>query len=146
MWYKRKVKPQDIEKIREFCKTEFGVRVHITRYGGSSCLPEEKLIELDRREISTIQELYSMTFHELAHLYCYENNLFYIFHHDSLPDKEMALYMKKMGVRVEKFVDKKGKELMESFFPNIPFIGAYDDPKDVIWLKKWIKKNYPQAS
>ena len=146
MWYKRKTKPQDIENIKKFCKEEFGARVRLTLYGGSSCICSERLIELDRKEIETVQELYSMTFHELAHLYCYDNDLYYIFHNDSLPDKEMKKYMKKMGVRAEKFVDKKGKELMKKFFPKIPFVGAYDDPKNVVWLKKWIEKNYGKAS
>lgn len=146
MWYKRKTTPEDIKKLRQFVKENFNAKLKITNYGGSSAICSDRQIELDRREIQTIQELYSMTFHEIAHIYCYDNNLYEIFHNDSLSEKEMALYMKKMAVRVEKFVDKKGKELMKKFFPSIPFVGAYDDPKNVVWLKKWVKKEYGEVA
>lgn len=142
MWYQQKTKPQDIKLMREFLKTNFNIKFRIVRFGGSSALCQERLIELDHREVRTLQEFYSMTFHEIAHIHCFDHGLYYIFHHDALPAKSMAQYMKKMGVRVEKFVDKKGKELMQVYLPGVPFIGAYDDPKNVQWLRRWIKRNY----
>lgn len=82
-------------------------------------------------------------FHELGHIYCYESNLYEIYHNNSLPEKELAIYMRKYGLRAERFVDKVGQSLMSDYFPDIPYVPCYQTETSIKWYKKWINRNYP---
>lgn len=142
-FYERKTQKKHRDQVREFLK-QFNVRVHYIKKGWSSVLVDERLMEIDYREARTIQELWSIMFHELSHIYCYENNLYYKFHHQEFDsEQEENLYMHRYGLRAERFVDKKAKWLMSLYLPDIPFKSAYDDEDAVKWWNKWVKRNYP---
>jgi len=140
-FYDKKPSKHFKRDVREFLK-QFDVRVHFKQSGSCSAI-EDKLIELDVRELGTVQALWSCVFHELAHIYCWRNNLFEIYHKETLPPKKFAKYIRRNGVRIEKHVDKIGERLMKDYFPDIPFMGCYESAGDVRWYRTWVKRNYP---
>lgn len=104
-------------------------------------LCEERIVKIDIRESQTIQNLWSIAFHELAHIICYEQGL-WAKYHDLVPmsDDEYKRYIIRNSLRAERFVDKVGKRTMSAFFPDIPYRAAYSEDKDVLWHREYIKK------
>jgi len=95
------------------------------------------------REAKTIRELWSILFHELCHIICYDYKIYEIYHHDIGPDKKLAKYVRKHGLKIERFVDKMGSTLMKIYLPQIPFDRHYNTDDDTIWYYKWLDKAYP---
>ncbi len=142
-FYEKNYTLKDRKDLRKTLKT-MGVRVHFIK--GRVCLAEyeNSLIKIGvDRKSRTLQDFLSDIFHELGHIYCYQNDLYKIYHNDSLPKKELAIYMRKYGLRAERFVDSVGKKLMSDYFPDIPYIPCYQTPTSLKWYKKWINRNYP---
>ena len=142
MFYKNKITEKDKENVRIFLKL-WNVSVRFTRKSYSSALCCQSSIRIDIKDADTIQILWSCVLHELAHIICYRTFIYEIYHHDSLPEKKYAKYIRRNGLKIEKFIDKKAEKLMEGFFPDIPFIGHYNNKDNQLWYKKWITKTYP---
>lgn len=130
------------KEIRNFLKG-FDVRVHFVRKGWSSAICSENLVEIDLRECPTDEKLWSLVFHELSHIVCYRKGLYKKYHHGTGCDKEYAAYIRKYGLRAERFVDKMGKKLMRKHFPNMEYQESYGTETEVEWYYKWVKRNYP---
>ena len=103
----------------------------------------ERAIVIDLYEVKNVAHFWSLIFHELAHIHCFDNDIHYKFHADSLPDKEMAVYMRRMGLKVERFVDRLGKKLMREYGYTMRYVPAYNNKEDVEWLRNWIEETYP---
>jgi len=130
------------KKVRDFLK-QFGVRVHFVKQGWSSANGEKSLIEIDIREATTRSMMWSVVFHELSHIICYRKGLYKKYHHETLPPKKMAIYMRRYGLRVERFVDCMASKMMHEYFPKMKFVPTYCSKADVEWYKKWVKRTYP---
>ena len=141
-FYEKKIDKQCKEQVRYFLKT-FGVRVRFVKKGWCSAIVGENLIEIDLRETYTVQKMWSCVLHELGHIYCYQNNLYEIYHKENISPKKFAKYIRRYGLRAERYVDKVGERLMKDYFPDIPFIGCYSSEDSVKWYRKWVKRNYP---
>lgn len=143
MFWKVKTTKEDRLEARRFLKT-FGIRLHFTKYGWSSAYCTDRLIEIDYREADSVQRLWSTVFHELSHILCYDQGLYEIYHHENVNEEYLNWYVRRYGLRAEKFVDKKAEELMNIYLPDIPFQGCYNTEADSIWYKRWVEKNYPE--
>ena len=127
--------------VRSFLKC-FNVRTHFVRKGWSSAI-EDKLIEIDTRETNNLNELWSIVFHELSHVLCYRNGKYDKYHKEILPYNELAIYVRKYGLRAERYVDKVAKTLMNVYFPQYTFIEAYRTEEDIKWYYEWVNRTYP---
>ena len=139
-FYKRKTTKTDHKLVRQFL-AEFNVKVHFVNKGWSSADSINRLIEIDVRETRSIQELWSIVFHELGHVYCHDNYLYEKYHREGCRVEHS--YYHRMGLKIERFVDKKGKELMKAYYPDIPYMKAYNTEDDKVWYKKWLNRCYP---
>ena len=133
------------EEIRNVLKA-FDVRIHFVDTSHSSADMKNNLIHLSKNNQNTLQWIWSCVFHELCHILCHRQGLYKKYHHyvgywDNY--RQFALYMRRYGLRAERFVDKKAGALMKIHFPNIPFVAAYDQEHAQEWYKKWVKRNYP---
>lgn len=131
--------------IKDICKT-VGVRIHhknIKSFSGQAKLPE-RIIEISTKFIKSRREYLSTFFHELGHFYCYDNDIYPIFHgkrdFNSILDEFKA--MKLTALRAEKFVDKWAAKIMRKYFPKIRFVHAYNSYHDRNWLKTKLEKHY----
>jgi len=130
------------KEVRDFLKL-FDVRVHFVKKGGSSALVEDDLIEIDLREADTVQGLWSAVFHELAHILCFRMGVYKTYHHETLPRKKMAIYVRRYGLRAERYVDRMGEGLMKVFFPNMEYRHCYNTKSDVEWYYNWLNRVFP---
>lgn len=110
---------------------------------GSEVDVNDRHIIIDLYEIKDLNTFWSMVFHELAHMYCYDNEIFYTYHYENLTEKEMGKYIRKMGLKIERFVDRLGMKLMKEHGFEIDYVPAYLSKEDVEWYKQWIEKTYP---
>ena len=130
------------KEIRDFLKS-FDVKVHFIKKGWSSAISSIGLIELDIRECPNLDKTWSLIFHELSHIICYREGIYKIYHHENISEKKFAKYIRKYGLRVERFVDKMGMKLMSTYLPDLEYKQTYLSEEDVKWYKKWVERNYP---
>lgn len=133
---------QDLENIHSLCKSR-KVFISFTFSGkGSEVCCVSRKIYIDLTEVLSLDWLYSLTFHELAHIECYDSKKYYIYHHEPLTKVEMFSYMKKMALRVERFVDKLGEFNMKKEFPDKIYMRSYESKEDIRFLRDWIDLEY----
>lgn len=76
----------------------------------------------------------STFFHELAHIYCYDNDLWKNYHTckkmSELNEREKQLLIR-TAVRAEKWCDKWAEKEMKRHYPDLPYFTTYNDT-DVI--------------
>lgn len=104
---------------------------------------ETDTITLNLRKSYTVTEVYSSFFHELAHLYN-KYYKYYPYYHRYDPNyfnrKEWGHFFRTMK-RAELFTEKKGRYLMNIFFPDIPYLDVYTkNGKDTDWQMNTIKE------
>lgn len=134
---------RDKLKIREFLK-QFDVRVHFVKRSHSLAYGSLSLIEIGVEEsYPTNSKLWSTVFHELAHIICYRENLYKTYHHENRSKKKFARYIRRYGLRAERFVDNMAKKMMKEYFPKIKFEDSYLTEYEIEWYYKWVDKNYP---
>ena len=133
------------KEIRNVLKI-FNVRIHFIDAPHSSADMKNNLIHLSKNNENTLQDTWSCVFHELCHILCHRQGLYKKYHHYTGYEnnyRQFALYMRKYGLRAERFVDKKAKALMKIYFPDIPFYAAYSQEYGVKWYGEWVKRSYP---
>ena len=105
----------------------------------SECDVQNSIIRIATYRPMSMGDFYSEFFHEIAHIWCYRNERYIRYHTDDGDNK----YMHRIALRAERFVDKIGKKLMSDLFCDITYLPQYDDPEDVVDLKRWLDKTYP---
>ena len=105
---------------------------------------ESRFITIDLNEVENINHFWSLFFHELGHLWCWDNNKYDTYHAEAVRPDRIAKYMRRMALRVEKYVDTVGKRLMKDYFPNMYYRPAYGSKENVQWFKKHIQEIYPE--
>lgn len=137
-----KLSLKDFKRARDIC-IPFDATIAFSYTGeGSEVDCEGRHIIIDLEEVKSKAWFYSLLFHELAHIECYDKGIYYIFHHDTYSGKKMYRYMKKMALKAERYVDKLGKKNMKIYLPDLKHEGAYDSIEDVAWLRNWIEEEY----
>ena len=109
---------------------------------GSSVQCETREIEIDLDETIDRRWFWSLVFHELAHIECYDKKIYETYHYETLPDKKMYRYIKRMGLRIERYVDMLAKKNMKKHFPKLKFRRSYVTMRDVEWFHSWIEEEY----
>lgn len=133
---------RDKKKIREFLK-QYDVKVHFVKRSYSLAYGGLDLIEIGTETYPTDSKLWSMVFHELAHVVCYREGLYKEYHHENRSNKKYAIYIRRYGLRAERFVDKMAKKMMKKHFPKMKFEDSYLTEHEIEWYYKWVDKNYP---
>lgn len=101
-------------------------------------------INIDMCKATNRSLFYSFLFHEIGHIYCYDNKKYIKYHSDCDDDlDEMSIYVRKYGLRAERFVDKIGAELMKLYFPDTEYQSCYSKAEDVKWYHDWVERTYP---
>ena len=62
----------------------------------------------------------STFFHELVHFYCYDNNIYYLYHHSEFLEDKL-----RFGLKVERYVDTVAAKWLSEYDSKITYEGAY---------------------
>ena len=54
-----------------------------------------------------------------------------------------GMYVRKYGLRAERFVDKIAADFFKKHFPDIPYYSCYNEEWGVEWYREWVNDNYP---
>lgn len=91
----------------------------------------------------TTREQMSVFFHELGHIYCYDNGLWKNYHLDKFPgdmtDEEKWLCYN-TAIKAERWIDKWAEKEMKKHYPDLKFITSYECPKVIKNFKIELKK------
>jgi hypothetical protein len=127
------------EIVRQLAKN-YNVRVRFAKSDEYSGLyrPPNRII------INNSDEHIILTFfHELGHHYCYQNNIFPVYHGRVAAGKATLSAMASTAWRAEQWVDRWAKAECKQVFPELNWIAAYSE-EDRKWLseyaKKWLKE------
>lgn len=132
------------KEIRDILKP-FNVMVRFGKYANCGAHVSSGTIYMstDKRFVWTLSTVWSSLFHELSHIMCFREGLYKKYHNLTDIDRQAVIYVRRYGLRAERFVDKKAKALMKQYYPKIPFWSAYSEEEGVDWYRKWVKKNFP---
>lgn len=78
------------------------------------------------------RDILSTFFHELAHVYCWRNKIYYAYHRDRLEDSAKII---RTAVKAERYCDKLGCKLMKKYYPRYKFVYSYNQG-----IKEWTKE------
>jgi len=139
----RKPNLRDFKKATKICKV-FQANIYFGYSGdGSEVDVETRDINIDLEEVKSINIFWSLVFHELAHIWCFDNEKYVIYHNDSLSEEEMAKYIRRNGLKIEQYVDKMGRKLGKESGIKFRFCPSYKTKKDKEWYREWIEREYP---
>lgn len=139
-FYKSKINNKDKNEISDFLKV-FDLKLIFTNSHGMAGLSED-IIFINR--FSSLSEAWSTIFHELQHFICYRGGIFIKYHnmHILYKKKWYKKYLKRMGLKIEIYVDKKAEELMKIYLPDIPYTQSYRTQESKTWYNNWIEENF----
>lgn len=140
---KRKPTIKDFKKASKVGDL-FDVRISFAYTGdGSEAGVHEREITIDLEECPNTDYFWSFIFHELGHIWCWDNDKYHTYHADDLSPKEMGKYIRKNGLRIERYVDKIGRRLGKESGIKFTYKPAYKSKHDVDWYRQWIEREYP---
>lgn len=87
-------------------------------------------------EIELRDEALSILFHEICHIICYRNKIFWNYHNPVSPNEKKA----KIALRAERFVDKMAKNKLKKYDPDCMFFESYIDPDSAQWMRDYYLK------
>lgn len=149
----QKFSNQHHQALKEVAKF-FNVKLTIMRVSGNDLsgmvqlFDDEEIFLFIPKVRCCVDEVFSVFFHELAHIRNKQTKKFKIFHYYDpiyFNLKEWNHFFKVMG-RAELYTEKVGKELMSIFFPKINYVHSYTKKnikKSMQELKQEIKNHYP---
>lgn len=143
---KRKPNIRDFKKAASIGK-QFEVDVHFAYTGeGSEADVEERYVVIDLDECPSIDYFWSLVFHEIGHVWCYDNGK-YVKYHDidymNSNSKRFAKYIRRNGLKAERFVDNIGRRLAKESGIKFTYKAAYKSKRDVEWYRNWVERNFP---
>ncbi len=144
-WYDRSITPEDIKHTRSFVK-EFGLKLRIKNVlGGGEVDYIDGIIIINPLYNVGIRNFLSTVFHELWHCICYQRGLYSNYHHEyRLMTRKETDKVRRIGLKAERFVDKKAGEMMSAYFPDVPYQFGYTGNKGKAWYYRYfLDKNYP---
>lgn len=145
-WYDDMISVYEETLMKEFIES-FGFNLKLNY---ETCLPwvlgtsnqETKTITIHCLVANSYQKFLSVLFHEMSHLIAGQNGQFKVYHSRCKPElttREIEI-LRKTALKAEIFVDKNAKELMKSFFPDIPYKGTdYKTKNGREWLRNRIE-------
>lgn len=135
---------KDFKKATKICQ-KFNIKAYFAYTGeASEADVHERKIYIDLNETINLDWFWSLIFHEIAHVWCLDNKK-YMYYHDCMNEdtKEFSLYVRKYGLKIERYVDKIGKKLGKESGIRFKYKPAYRSKKDIEWYHNWIEENFP---
>jgi len=138
-YYEKQITEKDKKEIREFCNI-FNLRVVFESYNYAD-IPKNKIYINEKYPLSIA---WSAIFHELQHFICYREGKFLKYHnmHKNYNKSWFKKYIRRMGLKIEIYVDIKAEELMNIYLPDIPYEQAYRTRESQLSYKEWIKESF----
>lgn len=128
--------------IQELAK-EYRVRVFFTKNMKSRGLARYWRRSISLCAIQPPRIMISTFFHELGHVYCYDNGLWASYHNE-IPPIKMSYREKQLlyrtALRAERWVDKWAEHEMSKHYPELKYYTTYNDDEVVKDFLKSIKK------
>ncbi len=118
----------------------YGATVHFRKLANAGglayCKRRKVLLSTDLE----VKYAYQALFHELGHLYAYQNKIYPAYHcHDDLDDEKKRKAFKAMALKAERWVDKWGHK---EYRKVCPFFGrwerSYYSKQEIKFLKETI--------
>lgn len=101
-----------------------GLKVVFMNSKGTSRFQSDKsLIVVNKKQDSTLAQLATSFFHELSHAIQVVEGKHDRYYSHKFEEDPNPLY----ALKVELYTDKRGKELMKRFYPNLKYTGGYKD-------------------
>lgn len=92
------------------------------------------------------RKIISALFHELGHMHCYKNNIWYCYHHirDIGYTKKNIRRFKKTAYRAESWVDLWAEKEMKKYYPKFKYKHGYlpGNKNAIKWLNKYYEDWY----
>jgi hypothetical protein len=114
-----------IRELRSIAAS-LGARCHFTKHMMGGCHIEANRIAVGLKNIKSNAELISIFFHEIGHVWCYQNGRYKIYHSNAtLKTKSAQKKHKRLALRAEVFADKVGERLCEDYYPLTKYQRSY---------------------
>lgn len=131
-------------EINKICK-KYGVLYDVERnkkMEGGVAFPWESQILLLYTSQTPKNVIFSILFHEIAHVLCYRSRKYVVYNgptwdKDALPSKIAAKHFFNTALKAELEADRLGKELMAEHYPKMKFVGWYQSKRN---QKKFLKR------
>jgi hypothetical protein len=142
IWYNEVPTEQDYNDVNEFLDI-FDITMRFESQGFCSVNCETATITICVNSIHTLRKLWSMVFHEMCHIQCHRDGLYDKYHKavGFTTRKQYKQYVRRYGLRAERFVDKKAKKMQSIYLPDIPYVSGYDEPDAEEWYRNWVENN-----
>ncbi|MEK6829045.1 MAG: ImmA/IrrE family metallo-endopeptidase [Nanoarchaeota archaeon] len=117
------------------------VKMDSKHFYGFSEARERKIFISD--SIKKTEEILSTIFHEIGHVYCYDNNIFPLYHKAQYKNKFTINEKKGLwltALRAERYVDEWAKKQMNNYFPEFKFKKTYNDSDSKKFIKNHLKE------
>lgn len=98
--------------------------------GGRVDCKQRKITITNKRKSK--EWILSVMMHEICHVICYDGDIFKNYH--KTKTKRSALFL---ALRAERYVDKRGGELMKFYFPNLKYHYSYSRADAGPWLREY---------
>lgn len=124
-------------KVIDFLSKLYGVKVDfVDDWDYGSCYYWEKRIEISIHQ--TNRQMISTFFHEMGHIYCYENNLWKSVHCAILPENYKR-YIRSF-LKAERWIDDWAYNECKKWFPNHRYIKTYYNKEGIEFTKEHLKE------
>lgn len=143
---KDSVKPQLRQMINSI-KKEYNIRTvrikSIKHCGGYAT--EKGEVFVDKDAWNTVSQVLSTVFHEIGHVYCFRNKIwwgYHGFHRSHAKNKKKKRALLATAFKAEQWVDKWAEKEMKKHFPDRNYYQSYRTERDRDWLMDYLRKEY----
>ena len=130
------------QKVQELAKL-YRVRVYFNKNLKSMGLARYWKRSMTILSNQDSEKIISVFFHELGHIYCFNNSLWTSYHNNKLisemTDRDKKLVVR-TAVRAERWVDKWATKEMAKHFPKMNYYTNYNDAEVIQSFKESIKE------
>lgn len=136
---------KNVFKVLHELSNHYNIRLHFTesmgKYDHGCARYWVNSISISKKQSS--RSMISTFFHEMGHIYCFENGLWKSFHiNKSIEDltRSEALKYLRTALKAERWVDNWAKKEMKKHFPKMKYIPGYDSDQSGREFTNSIKK------
>lgn len=117
-------------------------RIDVWVYKAHNLVEAESGYDRFTRKRLTLQEFLSVVFHEVAHILCAREGRFETYLRSESERMSQARFnvWARQILPAERYADRLGAKLMARYFPEIPFLPAYDGERGENFVKARVRK------
>jgi hypothetical protein len=143
-----RITKKNIRKLLIELSREYDVKIYFNiDYDFGSARYWNNSISVSYRQSAT--SMLSTFFHELGHIYCWNNGLWKSFHINKAMSELTPIEKQKytrVALKAERWVDGWARKEMKKHFPNIKYVDSYFSEQVTHAFKKQIKKELYDVS